>query len=387
MKAIIFLASLFLTFHSQKSIAQNIATQTISYNGWNLSVYRDQNTRQFTACSAGVRYNSGVHVLFNIGVGQRWQMGFGNPAWNLTRGQTINIQYYIDNASPRSGVADVIGKDLVNMLLPDNVQLFQQMRSGQVLYVNAAGQSFQFNLTGTSVVLQTLLRCSVSNGNDLSVQAPVQPAPPQASISPPGQVARPAPNANRVTPDQRLEATQFSANLLSQTGMRDVRLLTSSELRGSTLSEFFKTSDVVWRSDSVVGSLRIVSGRNASGIDTLASEIIADDARNCRGEFATGRTADPELPIIRRLQTFCTNAGGRAFNLAYLLLPISDDLIYQISTVRIAGGGDGDRQAIVAEDIRLRDAVRSVVSRSGQTAPVEQQRSYSPQGAAGSSRL
>lgn len=241
------------------------------------------------------------------------------------------------------------------MALPGDSNLFQQMRAGQILSVTTAGQNFQFRLTGTSVVLQTLLRCANSNGIDVATQPQTATlAPPPAT---PQREAAPRPAPSGPTMEQRLEATQFAANLMAEDDMRRFRLVTSSELRASSLSGFFKASDVVWQGEGVTGSIRIITGQNRN-LDAIAAEIIADDARNCRGEFVTGRTADADLPDIRRVQTYCSNAGGRQAVCAYLFLPMPGGVIYQISTI-----GPADRPAANREDQRVRDAVRSVVLR------------------------
>jgi len=273
------------------------------------------------------------------------------------------------------------------MTLPDNNQLFQQVRAGQILYVNAAAQSFQFSLTGTSVVLQALLRCASSSGADLTTQAQAPqaaPAPAPVAAARPAPTPAPTPAPSVATADQRLEATQFAANLLTEAGMRGARLLTSSELRNSNLPRFFQASDVVWRADGVLGSLRVLTGRSGVSLDTLSAEIIADDARNCRGEFATGRTADADLPDIRRVQTYCSNAGGQAATFAYLLMPLGGGVVYQLSTVGMTSTGEPDRTSTSTEDGRLRDAVRSVVLREAPARPTPRSPSPpAPQGAAG----
>jgi hypothetical protein len=345
-----FLAGLAL---SGTAAAQDTTIASATFNGWQIHSFRSPSTGQFSHCAASARYRSGTTLLFSINHRIGWNIGFVNEKWNLATPSSIPLQYRIDQLGWRRGTATTISNRHVTMNLPDDSQFFQQMRSGQLLYVDAGGQSFQFQLTGTSVILQTLLRCASSAGVD---------------ISPQGQTAQPreAPPATRPTAtggnaEQRLEATQFAANLLAQEQMRGFRLLSSSELRASSLPEFFRASDVVWQREGVTGSIRVLAGRAGQGAEELAAALIADDARNCRGEFASGRTADTDLPAIRRVQTYCSNQGGRPVVLAYLFLPMRGGVIYQMSTF-----ANGDRQATTAEDQRLRDAVRAVAQREPQ---------------------
>lgn len=388
MNALFRAAIVFCVGLGSPALAQNTEIASIRHNGWFLASYRAQNTGQFSHCAANVSYNSGITLFFSINNRTVWNIAFSNRAWNLNKGDTINLQYYVDNGRPNAGTANVSGPDFVVLTLPDNAQLFQQMRAGQILYVNAAGQSFQFRLDGSSVVLQALLRCASSGGADLTAQAQ---APQRAPAPPPVAEARPAPSPappavvpRATTADQRLEATQFAANLLAESGMRGVRLLTSSELRSSGLPPFFQSSDVVWRADGVIGSLRVLSRRQETNLDAMAAELIADDARSCRGEFVTGRTADPDLPDIRRVQTYCSNAGGQPASFAYVLLPLPGGLIYQLSTVGRSATGQPDRESTAIQDNRLRDAVRAVVFRdSAVPPPVPPTPPSVPQGGAG----
>ncbi len=341
------------------AFAQTTTIASSQFNAWNISSFRYQNTGLFSHCAASAPYRSGILLLFSINERMEWTVGFANPRWRLNEGSNINLQYYIDNDRPISGSAFVSSPSLLLMRLPDDRHLFQRMRAGRILYVNAAGYSVQFALTGTSIVLQTLLSCVSSNGANVLPQVrqpvPIQPSPPNIREAQPSQPPNTRPET---TADQRLEATQFASNILNHDGMRGIRLLTLSQLRQSDLPEFFRSSDVVWQGPSIIGSLRVVSGRGASDLDTLAAEIISSDARSCRGEFATGRTADADLPTSRRIQTFCSGTEGQSVTFAYLLLPMPGGVVYQISTL-----GFGDRQASNTQDQRVRDAVRAVVLR------------------------
>jgi hypothetical protein len=103
--------------------------------------------------------------------------------------------------------------------------------------------------------------------------------------------------------------------------------------------------------------LLIHPNRDLNSLDGLAADIIAGDARACSGEFATARTADADMPNVRRLSTFCV-LDANPITLTYLLLPMPGRLVYQMTIV-----GRSSRSAASAEDQRLRDAVHAVVAR------------------------
>jgi hypothetical protein len=343
------------------AFSQTIASS--SFGAWQLNSFRNQATGQFNHCAASASYVSGISLLFSINNRFGWSIGFVKESWDLRPGVQIPIQYTVDGATMRYGSAEAISRRHVIMPLPDSASFFQQVRSGQMLTAIAGGQSFQFRLTGTSVVLQALLRCVNSNGADVSPQVqtaqPLAPAPAApVQSAPPGAAASPSVEA-------RLEATQFAANLLSHSGMRGFQILTLSELRSSDLPARIRTSDVVWRRDGVLGMLTVLSGRAATTLDRSAADIIADDARACAGEFATARSADSEMGNVRRLQTYCSGAGGTgSFNASYLLLPMPGGIAYQIATI-----GPSDRDGVGAEDQRVRDAVHSIIFRHPAVAP------------------
>ncbi|WP_270934426.1 hypothetical protein [Falsiroseomonas oryzae] len=336
------------------------------FQNWTISSHSSDRTGQFSHCAANASYRSGIVLLFSINENQQWTIGFLSRNWNLRPGSEIDLTYFVDNRPPRPGVARALDANLVLMPLPPENSLFQQMRAGQVLTVLAAGQTFQFSLTGTSVMLQTLLDCSRSRGN-ITVAVP-QPAPPQAPT--PTQSAQPRDRPpSTSSAERRLEATQFVANLLSDSGMRGFRIMTTSEMQREDTIPHIRAADVAWQGDGTLGTLHVLSGPAAGNLDRQASEIIASDARDCPGEFMTARVADAEMRNVRRLMTFCTIRPNESLALHYMLLPMPGGIAYQLAIIGRAG-----RDAASVEDQRLRDAVHSVVTRHPALGPSASER-------------
>lgn len=331
--------------------------RTARVAGWQAGAYSNDRSGEFSHCSASASYNSGITLYFYINSRFVWTIGFANQSWSLVSGQQIPISYRVDNYAPRSGSVNAVSKTLALMNLPDDVGLFNQFRAGNLLVVDHPGGPTPFRLTGTSVMLATLVECARTRGN-LTLPASVPPPPTARPSAPP--VVAPAPpvaNQEREAAERRLEATQFVANLLSQADMRGHRLITVSEMREMDLPPAMRAADVAWRGENTFGMLSVHANRDPNGLDGMAAEIIASDARACSGEFATARTADPEMQNVRRLSTFCSE-GGNAVTLTYLLLPMPGRLVYQMIIF-----GRGGRSAASAEDQRLRDAVHSIVAR------------------------
>jgi len=334
--------------------AQVIASSR--FDGWELSSHRSATTGQFTHCAASARYNSGVSLLYSVSHRFDWNMGFTSTSWNLQPGTQVPVIYTIDSSPPRAATAIAVNNQHVVVPLPDDLQLFQQMRAGLRMTVTGAGQTLTFNLTRTSLVLATLLACANDNGRSVQVHAPSLPAPQPVPSAP--QVAAPSRTPPSVTADMRIEATQFVANLLSQANMRGFRILTRSELQSDQISSFIRTSDVVWQGEGSFGTLHIRPNLDPRELDGLTADMIASDARVCTGEFVTGRTADSEMVNVRRIHTFCRNPDGTLETISYLFIPMPGRLVYQLSTVAPLSRSEAE-----PEDRRLRDAVHAVISR------------------------
>jgi hypothetical protein len=319
------------------------------WNAWRISSHQDERSRQFTHCSASASYRSGIILTFGISSNFTWRVVFSNPDWNMRAGQTISVSYQIDNFEHRRGTAEIIERNIAVLQLPDDAELFRQMRIGQLINFNANGQNYPFLLTGTAVVLQTLLDCARNRGQIAIAAPPPRPQP---------QPAAPATSTAAQTAERRLEATQFVANLLSDSGLRGFRIMTSAEQRRDENPPLVRNADVAWQGDGTLGTLLIISPSNAANLDAYASDLIGADARGCPGEFMTARVPDPDMRNARRLMTFCGLGGGENVSVHYMLLPMPGGVAYQFTIVGRAG-----REAASVEDRRLRDAVHAVVLR------------------------
>jgi len=105
MKRLFLASAVAILGFASASWAQNVTSSTIRHGGWAISSHRNQASGQFSHCTAGVSYNSGIFLIFSINNRMVWNVGFVNSAWTLNQGGTINLQYYVDNNPPRSGVA------------------------------------------------------------------------------------------------------------------------------------------------------------------------------------------------------------------------------------------------------------------------------------------
>ena len=73
----------------------------------------------------------------------------------------------------------------------------------------------------------------------------------------------------------------------------------------------FASSGAVWQADEAVGTVRIIPAKpGAKGID-VASAVVATDARDCQGKFASGRTSElVDSDVVFRGFSSCEDSEG-----------------------------------------------------------------------------
>jgi hypothetical protein len=128
---------------------------------WSAGAYSDADgSKTFSYCAGSATYNSGITVVFFVDNTFQWGIGFFDPAWNLTAGNSYPIAFAVDSSSPILGNASAITTNEVVMPLSPTVALFRAFMHGETLKVNASSGSFQFTLTNTVELLPDLLKCA-----------------------------------------------------------------------------------------------------------------------------------------------------------------------------------------------------------------------------------
>jgi hypothetical protein len=172
--------------------------------------------------------------------------------------------------------------------MPANSALMERFRRAASVTALAKGTVLQFNLTDTSKVLPALQDCVARATGSTRVASPnlgkpvTLPATGGGSLS-----AAPAPAAPAgVASELDLEAIQIASNFLIGSQMRGARVLPKAE----TVNFIANTAE--WKSEGAYGFVRILPRQEGTkGIDVAAS-IVASDAKDCKGKFASGRTSE-----------------------------------------------------------------------------------------------
>jgi hypothetical protein len=311
----------------------------------------DDDKGKFSHCAMSTPYKSGITMYYSVSGNYSWRVGWSHPNWQFTKGQSVSLEVYVDDAGPINLRADAVTKDMALAELPPKSAVFDMMRKGYRMTVLALGNRYAFNLDGTYAALTEVLACATRYSG---VAAP--------ATTPPAMVPRMSPAAPSLsaTADQRLEATKVVANILAQGDMTGARILSAKEV-ADLKSDYFTKSDVVWKAEGVLGTLRVIpKALNASAKD-IATAVVADDLKSCKGQSVSGTTKDERNGSVVRMFTGCQEAGD-TMEFRYTVVPLEDGSFYLFATAAKSIPGDRKTEAAKAETL-LREAVYEVLKR------------------------
>jgi hypothetical protein len=278
-----------------------------NWGQWSGGAYNNDQTRQFSHCAAGVPYRSGVFMMVSINRLFVWSLGFADPEWNLTPGQGISVDISFDGGPAWNGMATALRKDLVSIPMDVNSALISAFRGSTRMIAQAQGQTFVFNLDGTSRLMPGLVQCVQT---ELAVERG-EPPPALAKTPTPIKPAPLRPSApQQPSADLELAATRIASNLLLQAQLPNARLLSKAET-----PEAIQRLGVAWKSDAGMGAVELLAPTAARDPQQLASQLITADAAACKGDFASGRSSELiDNTVVAKAFTGCkTSSGSAAF--------------------------------------------------------------------------
>jgi len=334
----------------QSAHADQIPGSTARVAAWQLAAY-DNNKGKFSHCAMSTPYRSGITMYFSVSANYTWRVGWSHAAWHFAKGQGVDLSLFVDDAGPFNLRAEAATENLALAELPAKGAVFDLMRKGYRMSVRAQGNAYAFNLDGTYAALTELLAC-VERYTAVAAAAPPQPAP----MVPPAAPALVATQKTGVTAEQRLEATKVVANILAQGDMTGFHIMSAREI-ADLKNDYLSRSDVAWRAEGVLGTLRVISSKISAS--ALNSAIIGDDAKDCSGQFASGSTPDEKSPNVLRLFTACV-VGGKVTEARYTLVPAGDGTSYLFTTIGQADSAKPSDRTAKVETI-LRQAVYEVM--------------------------
>lgn len=183
---------------------------TIRVGAWGGGAYTDDATGAFSHCSASSSYGSGITVVVGQNAQNNWLLGFGSPAFHLTKGESFPIDVTFDGQSQARLFATSASEQLAIAIMPPNV--IRDFRKSSLMVAVAKGATFQFNLTSTGQLLPIIANCvakvrtsGVSSAGDFSIMPPKPTAStkPVATTSEPPAADAPAKPAKPAKPPNK----------------------------------------------------------------------------------------------------------------------------------------------------------------------------------------
>jgi hypothetical protein len=340
-----------LVLGAQAAWADLIPGSKNNVAGWDIGAYTRGD--KFSHCAMSTLYRSGITMVFSVSGDYTWRVGWAHDSWSFSKGQSVPVDIYVDNVGPISLRANAVTAKLALAELPPKAALFHLLRRGNRMTVRAGGASYAFNLDGTYAALTETLACA-ERYEAVASSSPRSPMPRQQTAPP-----QPERNARGSTAEERLEATKIVANILSQGELSNFRILTAREI-AELKSGYLSSSDVVWRAEGIIGTLRIIASSTNATARQIASAVVADDTKNCKGQSVSGSTKDQKNPEVVRLFTGCQD-GDAAYQFYYTIVPLDDGAFYLFATAAKVGPGGKSEGAKV--EALLRDAVFDVMGR------------------------
>ncbi|WP_457492249.1 hypothetical protein [Tardiphaga sp. P5_C7] len=302
---------------------------TIKIGNWSGGAFTNNETGRFSSCIASAPYKSGITVLVMVSANVTWNIGFANDGWSLTPGTTFPIVLSFDGKPPFNVVGRSISAHTVSVEMPDNSELIRQFRASSTMSAFAQGNLFQFKLDRTSILLPALVNCvqtvnrdGIAGAKDFVLPSQTPPASVRPGAVAMGPVQSPdagsslRPASGPSNPELQLEAMQLASNFILKASLNNPRVLGASEAPTTLVN-----NGAAWKSEDATGFVRIIpAGEGVKGLD-VASNIVANDAKDCKGKFASARNSElVDSDVVFRGMSSCEDSERSNLS-QYFILP------------------------------------------------------------------
>jgi hypothetical protein len=209
--------------------------------------------------------------------------------------------------------------------MPPNSDLINRFQMSQTMAAFAKGQLMQFDLTSTSQLLPALATCvaqaQIGSPSAVNIRIPGNASSPvvRRTLESATQSELPQVTSLKMTQpsaDAQIEAIELASNFILKTRLQDPRVLSRSETPVE-LTSF----GAVWKSDEAIGGVKIIIPEgDVNGID-VAAAVVAGDAKECKGKFASGRSSElVDSDVVFRGFALCEDAAGSR-SAQYFIVP------------------------------------------------------------------
>ena len=307
--------------------------------GWEGGANSDE-TGRFSDCTMTADYQNGITLAFIISRDFGWGLVLVNDKWKLDVGSAESVTLAIDSREPIPSTAKVV--DLHGILVPleNEGPVVNAMRDGRRLSIVTPAGKISFRLTGTRGAIAALAGCVSDNlegekaAGGTSAFAALEAKP----------LAESPDNPNKLFTGS--EAVVFASNLLASAGITNYQLIDPTK---NPMPNF----DVVWTyANGIIGAISGYKDMGAVDLDEAATVVMADDSKNCKGDFTSGKKQS-EPASVRRLFTAC-RTDGKSIEIHYTLVKTESGHLIQIAHLKL---GDTTGDIASADSAFLQTAV------------------------------
>jgi hypothetical protein len=303
---------------------------------WNGDANNDDDDK-FRDCTMLSEYNSGITLAFIITRDFDWGLVLANDKWNLEVGSTQQITLAVDSRQPIPATAKAVDAKGLLISLENTGPVVDAMRHGRMLNIATDSGAVSFRLTGTRDAIAKLAKC-VSNHIEAEKTKSGDQAFAALESKPKASAGNTeSQNQNRLFTSS--EAVAFASNLLAAAGITGYQMMDPAK---NPMPNF----DAVWTyQNGIMGAIAGYKDMGSVDLDEAASLVMADDSKNCKGDFASGKKqSSPTDSIgVKRLFTAC-RTDHSSFEIHYTLLKTDSGHLIQIAHMK-----QGDTTADVSD--------------------------------------
>jgi hypothetical protein len=297
--------------------------------GWEGQANNDE-AGKFRDCTMTADFENGITLVFIISRDRAWGLALVNDKWNLDVGSAQPVTLAVDSRNLIPSTAKVVDVHGILVPLENEGPVVNAMRHGQRLNVVTPSGKVSFRLRGTSDAIAALAACVSDNLED---EKAARGTAAFAALE-----AKPAKD-NKDNPNRLFtasEAVVFASNLLASAGITNYQLIDPAK---NPMPNF----DVVWTyANGIIGAIAGYKDMGDVDLDEAVTVVMADDSKNCNGDFASGKKhSEPADTLsVRRLFTAC-RTDGKSIEIHYTLVKTESGHLIQIAHLKL-GDASGD---------------------------------------------
>jgi hypothetical protein len=256
----------------------------------------DDQTKRLSQCSAGSTNPRGISITYVVNDRYAWSLIFSNPIWNFSPGFLLSLTLTIGDQKFYNERALFSSQHALQVQLRDSLALFDTVRRGRMLQVQARGFGFDFDLNASDEVLASLVDCvdrhtargrhAKASNRQLKRGKPVK----SADVGHATEVA---------------EATSMGSLLISHAQIGDVQLLGQHDISS------IDNADFAWKANSVLATIDVLSSKDIATFDALGVRMVQQDSIKCPGSLFGGVAIERiDRTSVAKAITSCRTADG-----------------------------------------------------------------------------